>query len=65
MAVWIKVNPLQDNDGGAFMCSECKTGDYDIEGIEDICPFCGAKMNKESEELDNGKDNIPSTISKR
>lgn len=40
---WILVNPLQSDDGGAYMCSNCKTGDYGIERYE-FCPYCGADM---------------------
>ena len=59
MGIWIRVNPLQENDGGAFMCSECRTGDYDIKGTETICPYCGANMNKKSEkDIYNGKNNM-------
>ena len=41
---WVKVNPLQENDGGAFMCSECNTGDFTLTGNEAFCKFCGADM---------------------
>lgn len=42
---WIFVHPLQENDPGAYICSECKTGDWDIDPVKDkICKFCGAKM---------------------
>lgn len=41
---WVFVNPLQANDGGAYMCSNCKTGDYGVETYYKYCPFCGADM---------------------
>ncbi len=47
MAKWIRVNPLQEDDGGAFMCSSCRTGNYDIDGTETRCPYCGEIMVKE------------------
>ena len=42
---WIFVHPLQDNDIGAYMCSVCKHGDFDIKPSSyNFCPYCGAKM---------------------
>lgn len=40
---WIKVDPLGMGDE-AYMCSECKTGDWDITiGEYKFCPYCGQK----------------------
>ena len=50
MAKWIKINPLQEDDGGAYMCSKCKTGSWDIDGTETECPFCGADMREYASE---------------
>lgn len=44
---WIFVHPLQDNDSGAYMCSVCNTGDWDIKPTDKYCKFCGAKMGDE------------------
>lgn len=44
---WIRVNPLQENDGGAFMCSICRSGDWDIKDSYSFCPNCGAEMEGE------------------
>lgn len=42
---WIKVYPL-GMDYEAYMCSECKTGDWDITiGEYKFCPYCGAEMS--------------------
>jgi len=42
---WIFVHPLQEDDTGAYMCSECKVGNWKIDPERDfICPNCGAKM---------------------
>ena len=46
---WILVHPLQPDDNGAYMCSECKTGDYYITENTKFCPFCGADMRGEQE----------------
>lgn len=40
---WIFVHPLQDNDSGAYMCSVCKTGDFEIKPTDKYCKFCGGK----------------------
>ena len=42
---WELVHPLQDDDEGAYMCSECRTGDYGVERYS-FCPFCGTKMDE-------------------
>lgn len=41
---WIKVHPLQADDPGAYMCSCCEVGDWNLKGTENYCPNCGAKM---------------------
>lgn len=41
---WVKIHPLQADDGGAYMCSCCGTGDWRIKGTENFCHNCGAKM---------------------
>jgi len=42
---WIPVHPLQGNDPGAYMCSKCKTGMWEIRPSSyHYCPNCGAKM---------------------
>ena len=41
---WLCVHPVQEDDGGAYMCSICKTGDWNIRGNEKYCPYCGAQM---------------------
>lgn len=41
---WIKVDPLGVGDE-AYMCSECKTGDWAVTiGEYKFCPYCGARM---------------------
>jgi len=52
MGKWKFVHPLQEDDEGAYECSCCKSGDFDISyHVKDykFCPYCGAKM-KEIEE---------------
>lgn len=53
MAKWIRVHPLQENDGGAYMCSACRTGDWDIQGTEEKCPYCGADMREVEDDAGN------------
>lgn len=43
---WIHWHPLQEDDDGAYMCSNCKHGDWDCDTSYKHCPFCGAKMIK-------------------
>jgi len=43
---WIFCHPLQENDGGGCMCSECKTGWWDVDRWN-YCPNCGADMRSE------------------
>jgi len=48
---WIFVHPLQEDDTGAYMCSECKVGNFEIDPERDfICPNCGADMRGEQNE---------------
>ena len=49
---WITVNPLQEDDGGAFMCSCCKVGSWDYDNSYHFCPNCGALMTKGEEDND-------------
>lgn len=44
---WIFVHPLQEDDGGDYMCSECKCGHPYISPNWKYCPNCGAKMEAE------------------
>ncbi len=46
---WIFVHPLQENDGGSYMCSICNVGDWNLNGKENYCPNCGAKMQEVEE----------------
>ena len=41
---WIMVRPLQEDDDGAYLCSECKMGEWGNIGEWKFCPNCGAKM---------------------
>lgn len=42
---WVPVHPLQSDDSGAYMCSKCKTGMWEIRPSSyHYCPNCGAKM---------------------
>lgn len=47
MGRWIFVHPLQADDVGAYMCSCCEAGDWNLKGTEKFCPNCGAKMEVE------------------
>lgn len=50
---WIKVYPL-GMDYEAYMCSECKTGDWDVTiGEYKFCPYCGAEMSGGGEDADS------------
>ena len=45
---WELVNPLQSNDGGAYRCSVCGTGDWHIRPkYWKGCPWCLAIMDGE------------------
>lgn len=48
---WIKVHPLQENDEGDYMCSECRCGGL-VWKPTTYCPNCGCRMvePQESEE---------------
>lgn len=42
---WILTHPLQENDGGAYVCSCCKTGSWEIDPARwKACPWCTALM---------------------
>ena len=41
---WILVHPLQEDDGGSYMCDCCKWGHPKLDGTEKFCPNCGTKM---------------------
>lgn len=48
---WIFVHPLQEDDPGAYMCSECKVGNWEIDPESYFfCPYCGADMRKEEKD---------------
>lgn len=42
---WIPIHPLQEDDDGAYICSNCEHGDWDCDTSYKYCPFCGAEMN--------------------
>lgn len=47
---WIPVHPLQGDDPGAYMCSKCKTGMWEIRpSAYHYCPNCGAHMRGEKD----------------
>lgn len=42
---WIYTHPVQSDDSGAYMCSKCKTGMWEIRPSSyHYCPNCGIKM---------------------
>lgn len=42
---WVLAHPLQENDGGAYVCSCCKSGSYEvIPKTWKACPWCTALM---------------------
>lgn len=49
---WIPIHPLQEDDDGAYMCSNCEHGDWDCDTSYKYCPFCGAKMRGDEDEND-------------
>lgn len=50
---WVFVHPLQKNDNGAYICSECKVGNWVIDPKSYFfCPNCGADMRGEKHETD-------------
>lgn len=48
---WILVDPLGDGHK-AFMCSNCKGGDYYFEPSMAFCPLCGS----DNREVKNGSN---------
>ena len=47
---WIPVHPIQSDDPGAYMCSKCKTGMWEIRpSAYHYCPSCGAHMRGEKD----------------
>lgn len=47
---WIEVHPLQEDDGGAYMCSKCRCGHPCIDpDYWKYCPNCGAEMRRKHE----------------
>ena len=49
----IAVHPIQSDDSGAYMCSKCKTGMWEIRPSSyHYCPNCGAKMKGAKHETD-------------
>ena len=48
---WIFIHPLQEDDQGAYMCSNCKTGHFDVNPKTwKACPWCMADMREGGEE---------------
>ena len=48
---WILVHPLQEDDTGAYMCSERKVGNWEIDPESYFfCPHCGADMRGDQNE---------------
>ena len=48
---WIPVHPIQSDDPGAYMCSKCKTGMWEIRpSAYHYCPNCGADMRGEQDD---------------
>lgn len=42
---WILVHPLQEDDGGAYVCSCCETGSLEVNPATwKACPWCTALM---------------------
>ena len=45
---WVLVHPLQEDDGGAYECSCCKSGSWEIDPATwKVCPWCTALMEVE------------------
>ena len=42
---WLFVHPLQNDDPGAYICSICQYGNWDIKPTDKECPHCGAEMD--------------------
>lgn len=51
---WIKVHPIQNNDDGDYMCSECRWGGL-VYNPTNYCPNCGVKMVELQESEDNNE----------
>ena len=47
---WVWIHPLQENDEGAYMCSVCHCGSWDINPESKSCPYCNADMRGNSYE---------------
>lgn len=45
---WILVHPLQEDDGGALMCSNCKSGNWNITNDFKYCPYCGIPIDTDN-----------------
>ena len=43
---WIFIHPLQADDEGAYICSNCHHGDWDIKPTDKYCKFCMADMRE-------------------
>lgn len=44
---WIFIHPLQEDDQGAYMCSNCKSGSFDVNPKTwKACPWCMADMRE-------------------
>ena len=50
---WVLIHPLQENDDGAYICSNCEHGDWDCDINYKYCPFCGADMRGDEDADDN------------
>ena len=47
---WVLVHPLQEDDGGAYECSCCKSGSWEVDPATwKACPWCMALMEGEDE----------------
>lgn len=56
---WILIHPLQEDDDGAYICSNCEHGDWDCDTNYKYCPFCGADMREREEKNDIRRSNPP------
>ena len=42
---WVLIHPLQEDDEGAYICSCCKSGSWEVlPSTWKACPWCGATM---------------------
>ena len=47
---WILIHPIQSDDPGAYMCSKCKVGMWEVRPSSyHYFPNCGVKMEREEE----------------